>query len=230
MDCTCTKSVQVIPQPKVNEGAPILSLDTHSGEAIGFLGASTLGPALSGDLSTLFDVGGIVGGIAAGVVSDYTGMYATTCSVMLTFAAPMLFVYEKFGTNNLSVNIILLLIAGLLVNGPYALITTAVSAELGTHHSLQGNSKALATVTAIIDGTGSIDQITKGRAKVFDCGVNINAGRFPVPYDPPPWKQEKWIVVDGPSESRWRKAAALQPSGTIGVMEFPGINGNRIVE
>nr|CAD7462127.1 unnamed protein product [Timema tahoe] len=118
--------------------------------------STTLGPALSGDLSTLFDVGGIVGGIAAGVVSDYTGMYATTCSVMLTFAAPMLFVYEKFGTNNFSVNIILLLIAGLLVNGPYALITTAVSAELGTHHSLQGNSKALATVTAIIDGTGSI--------------------------------------------------------------------------
>lgn len=28
--------------------------------------------------------------------------------------------------------------------------------ELGTHSSLEGNSKALATVTAIIDGTGSI--------------------------------------------------------------------------
>ena len=45
---------------------------------------------------------------------------------------------------------------GYLVNGPYALITTAVSADLGTHKSLKGNSKALATVTAIIDGTGSI--------------------------------------------------------------------------
>lgn len=45
---------------------------------------------------------------------------------------------------------------GLLVNGPYALITTSVSTELGTHSSLEGNSKALATVTAIIDGTGSI--------------------------------------------------------------------------
>ena len=43
-----------------------------------------------------------------------------------------------------------------MVNGPYALITTAVSADLGTHKSLKGNSKALATVTAIIDGTGSI--------------------------------------------------------------------------
>lgn len=30
------------------------------------------------------------------------------------------------------------MLAGLLVNGPYALITTAVSAELGVHPSLQG--------------------------------------------------------------------------------------------
>lgn len=50
----------------------------------------------------------------------------------------------------------LLILAGILVNGPYALITTVVSAELGTHPSLGGNSRALATVTAIIDGTGSI--------------------------------------------------------------------------
>lgn len=48
------------------------------------------------------------------------------------------------------------MVAGGLVNGPYALITTAVSAELGTHSSLKGNSKALSTVTSIIDGTGSI--------------------------------------------------------------------------
>jgi MFS family permease len=46
--------------------------------------------------------------------------------------------------------------AGFFVNGPYALITTAVSADLGTHQSLAGNEKALATVTAIIDGMGSI--------------------------------------------------------------------------
>lgn len=46
--------------------------------------------------------------------------------------------------------------AGILVNGPYALITTSVSAELGQHSSLEGDSSALSTVTAIIDGTGSI--------------------------------------------------------------------------
>ena len=56
----------------------------------------------------------------------------------------------------MTANILLLIPVGLLVNGPYALITTAVSAELGTHPSLRGNAKALSTVTSIIDGTGSI--------------------------------------------------------------------------
>lgn len=67
-----------------------------------------------------------------------------------------LLIYQLYGAVSATVNVILLLIAGALVNGPYALITTAVSAELGTHESLHGNAKALATVTAIIDGTGSI--------------------------------------------------------------------------
>lgn len=67
-----------------------------------------------------------------------------------------LFIYDYIGSTSLGINVVLLLIAGLLVNGPYALITTAISAELGTHPSLGDSSKALATVTAIIDGTGSI--------------------------------------------------------------------------
>ncbi|XP_057374542.1 glucose-6-phosphate exchanger SLC37A2-like [Daphnia carinata] len=110
----------------------------------------------SADLSTLFDVGGIVGGIIAGVLSDVTGMSAVTCAIMLVVAIPMLFVYQTFGTISLVSNILLLMSVGLLVNGPYALITTAVSTELGTHQSLRGSARALATVTAIIDGTGSI--------------------------------------------------------------------------
>uniref|UniRef100_A0A672HK57 Glucose-6-phosphate exchanger SLC37A2 n=1 Tax=Salarias fasciatus TaxID=181472 RepID=A0A672HK57_SALFA len=110
----------------------------------------------AGDMSTLFDVGGILGGVIAGLISDYTGGRATTCCVMLIFAAPMLFLYNAFGQRSLATTIGMLLVCGSLVNGPYALITTAVSADLGTHESLRGNSRALSTVTAIIDGTGSI--------------------------------------------------------------------------
>ena len=121
--------------------------------------------------STFFDVGGIIGGILAGLISDQSGMSASTCGVMLALAIPVMFLYQVVQGSWCSLtqvagvpvvnvcyynNLIILVITGLLVNGPYALITTAVSAELGTHKSLRGSGKALATVTAIIDGTGSI--------------------------------------------------------------------------
>lgn len=90
------------------------------------------------------------------MISDYSGMSACTCTAMLSLAVPMLLVYQKFGALTYYLNMLLLFFLGILVNGPYALITTSVSAELGQHSCLEGNSKALATVTAIIDGTGSL--------------------------------------------------------------------------
>merc|ERR1712168_372360 len=98
-------------------------------------------------------------------------MSGTTCGAMLVTAIPCMFLYQVVEgswcpltqLNGLPLvdvcyyyNALLLVLTGLLVNGPYALITTAVSAELGTHKSLRNSGKALATVTAIIDGTGSI--------------------------------------------------------------------------
>ncbi|XP_008105676.1 glucose-6-phosphate exchanger SLC37A1 [Anolis carolinensis] len=110
----------------------------------------------AGDLSTLFDVGGIFGGILAGVISDRLKKRATTCGMMLLVAAPTLYAFSAISRMGSEATIVMLLICGALVNGPYALITTAVSADLGTHKSLKGNARALSTVTAIIDGTGSV--------------------------------------------------------------------------
>ncbi|KAF4374785.1 hypothetical protein CsatB_004330 [Cannabis sativa] len=110
----------------------------------------------AGNLSTLFDVGGIFGGILAGYVSDKLRARATTAACFMYAAIPSLLLYRSYGNISKTVNIVLMMTAGLFVNGPYALITTAVSADLGTHSSLRGNSRALATVTAIIDGTGSV--------------------------------------------------------------------------
>lgn len=90
------------------------------------------------------------------MISDYSGMSACTCSALILMAVPMLLIYQVYGAFTILINVVLLFILGILVNGPYALITTSVSAELGQHSCLQGNSKALATVTAIIDGTGSL--------------------------------------------------------------------------
>ncbi|XP_048772848.1 glucose-6-phosphate exchanger SLC37A2-like isoform X2 [Ostrea edulis] len=113
-------------------------------------------PERAADISTLFDVGGIFGGIVAGLFSDFSGMRATTCVIMLVISAPILYIYNLYGSLSIGHSIGLSMLCGFFVNGPYALITTAVSADLGTHKILRGNAKALSTVTAIIDGTGSI--------------------------------------------------------------------------
>ncbi|VDO95569.1 unnamed protein product [Schistosoma mattheei] len=65
--------------------------------------------------------------------------------------------------NFFSSNTILLTCCGSAINGPYALVTTAVSADLGTQSALLGRTRALATITSIIDGMGSL-----GKLKVPD--------------------------------------------------------------
>ncbi|KAI3711725.1 hypothetical protein L1987_70268 [Smallanthus sonchifolius] len=110
----------------------------------------------AGILSTIFDIGGVVGGILAGYISDLIDARAVTSIVFLTLSIPVLVLYRLYGTISMFSNISLMFLSGLLVNGPYALITTAVAADLGTQSSIKGNSRALATVSAIIDGTGSV--------------------------------------------------------------------------
>ena len=120
------------------------------------IGGEYLSDAMAGSLSTIFDVGGVLGGVLAGHISDRLNARAITAASFMYCAIPALFLYRTYGSMSIVWNICLMFITGMFVNGPYALITTAVSADLGTHSSLNGNSRALATVTAIIDGTGSV--------------------------------------------------------------------------
>lgn len=118
------------------------------------VGDRHLTPTEAGQLSILFDVGGVLGGTLAGHLSDVTGASAVVSSAFVWITIPMLWLYRHYGSVSFTVNVTLMMVAGFFVNGPYALITTAVSADLGS--SLTGNEKVLATVTAIIDGMGSI--------------------------------------------------------------------------
>lgn len=110
----------------------------------------------AGILSTIFDIGGVFGGILAGYISDLIDARAVTSISFLLLSIPALVFYRVYGGLSMFANIGLMFLSGLLVNGPYSLITTAVAADLGTQSFVRGNSRALATVTAIIDGTGSV--------------------------------------------------------------------------
>ena len=98
----------------------------------------------------------MIGAILAGVMSDLIGGSASICGAMILFAIPVIVRLENLVDGNVSVLIILLIILGLLLNGPYTLMRTAVSADLGTRPSLVKDKKALTTVTAIMDAFGSL--------------------------------------------------------------------------
>ena len=110
----------------------------------------------SGILSIVFDIGGVLGGISAGFLSDAIGARAITSVLFLLLSIPALIVYRTYGSISMQHNIGLMFLSGYFVNGPYSLITTAVATDLGTQDAIKGNSRALATVSAIIDGTGSV--------------------------------------------------------------------------
>uniref|UniRef100_A0A6G1SLU5 Sugar phosphate exchanger 2 n=1 Tax=Aceria tosichella TaxID=561515 RepID=A0A6G1SLU5_9ACAR len=107
-------------------------------------------------LSTPFDIGGIAGAILAGHLSDRFKVNGIICNIMLLMAIPSMFSYQKFGAYSSMHNILLQLVVGLLVNGPYCLITTSVSADLGYRIK---DGHAMATVSAIIDGMGSVGAV-----------------------------------------------------------------------
>ncbi|XP_022790389.1 putative glycerol-3-phosphate transporter 1 [Stylophora pistillata] len=136
------------------------------------IGGEFHGVSSSAEFSAFFDVGGMIGGILAGYISDRTGCSGIVVAVMLFCAGPVLSIYRFLANVTMTANIGLMIITGILVNGPYSLITTAVSANLGSHPCLKGNTKAMAMVTAIIDGTGSM-----GEAKSHSFNLS-NVVRF----------------------------------------------------
>jgi len=80
----------------------------------------------------------VVGGALAGALADASGAAACVSAGFVAASVPALVAYRALGARSLAANLALMAAAGLAVNGPYALITTAVSAYLGSHRSLAG--------------------------------------------------------------------------------------------
>merc|ERR1711972_1243087 len=82
------------------------------------------------------------------------GKRAPPVFAFLLIAIPPIFLLRVASTSQWYFGTLCFL-AGFFVGGPANMISSAISADLGKHKSLMGNSAALATVAGIIDGTGS---------------------------------------------------------------------------
>nr|XP_058930896.1 sugar phosphate exchanger 3 isoform X5 [Kogia breviceps] len=106
-------------------------------------------------LSIWYDVGGIIGGTLQGFISDVLQKRAPVLALSLLLAVGSLVGYSR-SPNDKSINALLMAVTGFFIGGPSNMISSAISADLGRQELIQGSSEALATVTGIVDGTGSI--------------------------------------------------------------------------
>lgn len=109
-------------------------------------------------ISALYSVGMMPGGVVCGWVSDiYGGRRACVIATFMGALCPLLYLFAIY-MNDMPIRLMLALLClmGILVGGPNNIITSAVAADLADDPSIAGNSKALGTVTGIINGSGSI--------------------------------------------------------------------------
>uniref|UniRef100_A0A8C5HZ33 Sugar phosphate exchanger 3 n=1 Tax=Gouania willdenowi TaxID=441366 RepID=A0A8C5HZ33_GOUWI len=106
-------------------------------------------------LSVWYDVGGIIGATVQGLISDLMGKRAPVLALSLALAMGALVGYSR-SPNDQVINAVLLATTGFFIGGPSGMISSAISADLGRQEAVRGSQEALATVTGIVDGTGSI--------------------------------------------------------------------------
>lgn len=110
--------------------------------------------SVSDNLSIVYNVGQILGGWVCGLISDYLRKRAPPVFAFLLVAIAPIFLLRIHSTSEWYFGSLSFL-AGFFIGGPANMISSAISADLGKHKSLMGNTAALATVAGIIDGTGS---------------------------------------------------------------------------
>uniref|UniRef100_A0A3B3DJA6 Sugar phosphate exchanger 3 n=1 Tax=Oryzias melastigma TaxID=30732 RepID=A0A3B3DJA6_ORYME len=100
-------------------------------------------------LSVWYDVGGIIGELSAPTERS------PVLAVSLVMAMGALVGYSR-SPNDQLINAVILAATGFFIGGPSNMISSAISADLGRQEALRSSQEALATVTGIVDGTGSI--------------------------------------------------------------------------
>ena len=105
----------------------------------------------AGYLSTSFEVGGIVGTIILGLLSDRLRKVprSLVAAISLVGLAAALFLYVQIGDSGRIVNFIAMALVGALLFGPDALISAAAAQDVG-------GPLAAAQAAGIINGLGSI--------------------------------------------------------------------------
>ena len=103
------------------------------------------------------DIGGLIGSLLIGYVSDLTYQKRSPSTIFAAFGACIIFFIMTFRYNSLTYATLMVsfLFYGFFMQGVTNTIAATCSADIGKSLKAQ-NIKAVSTVTGIIDGMGTI--------------------------------------------------------------------------
>lgn len=109
-----------------------------------------------GLLASLFDLGGVLGGIAIGHLSDRMGARVLVLFPLVLLSLPLLFAFLLIPTTYIYPLFLIVPLLGITIITPTNLISSTVASDLAHGTEMGQGKKVLSTVTGIIDGTGSL--------------------------------------------------------------------------
>lgn len=121
----------------------------------------------AGYMSISFEVGGVLGTIGMGLLSDRNRGISRSvlAAVWLVLLAGAIFLYAQIGATNLVVNFLVMALVGALLFGPDSLISGAAAQDAGGPY-------AAATAAGLVNGIGSIgavlqEYVTRGVSQKY---------------------------------------------------------------
>ena len=118
--------------------------------------------ATAGYMSTSFDIGGVIGVIAAGLLADrmFGRRRIAVAAVGLLALAVGMYVYSKIGASSMAANFVCMMVIGVFLFGPDSLVSGAASQDAG-------GPRAAAMACGMINGIGSIGAVLQGFVTVY---------------------------------------------------------------
>lgn len=113
--------------------------------------------AARGLIAISFDLGTIVGSISLGFISDLIYKKRSPVAFVGLLLGSVFFLLVVFlSSSGKGVVYTLIFFIGFFVGGIFNIVAATAAADLAKGDSLKGNDKALATVSGILDGSGSL--------------------------------------------------------------------------
>ena len=122
---------------------------------------------MAGYMSCIFDLGGVLGGIATGIVCDkyFVGRRTILGAAMCAALTVAILCYQRASTMGLVANGLVMGIIGLLVAGPDALLGTSSISD--TCEAAGYGSEVMGTASGLVNGAGSIGAVLQGALTAY---------------------------------------------------------------